>query len=92
LAGCGRILLALLLLAPTGECRRQQARSPRSNAADAAGKRQGIPVVPPHVEYRLTPLGEEIGRKVEALADWIEDKLPQIRAAQRGKPPREATG
>ena len=41
------------------------------------------PIVPPHVEYRLTPLGEEIGEKVEALADWIEVKLPAILTAQR---------
>ena len=41
------------------------------------------PVVPPHVEYRLTPLGEEIGRKVGDLAAWIEGNMDGIRAAQR---------
>ncbi|HEY8327567.1 MAG TPA: helix-turn-helix domain-containing protein [Rhodanobacter sp.] len=35
-------------------------------------------VVPPHVEYRLTPLGLEAAGKVRGLADWIEDSLPQI--------------
>lgn len=40
-------------------------------------------VVPPHVEYNLTPLGQEIGKQVEALADWIEDNLPAILAAQQ---------
>jgi DNA-binding HxlR family transcriptional regulator len=38
---------------------------------------------PPRVEYRLTPLGEEIGRRAKALADWIEGNLPAIQAAQR---------
>lgn len=52
---------------------------------DGFVERISYPVVPPHVEYRLTPLGEEIGRKVEALADWIEVKLPEILAAQREK-------
>ena len=52
---------------------------------DGFVERISYPVVPPHVEYRLTPLGEEIGRKVEALADWIEVKLPEILAAQKGK-------
>jgi DNA-binding HxlR family transcriptional regulator len=42
------------------------------------------PVVPPHVEYSLTPLGDDIGRQVESLTDWIETKLPQImRAPQK---------
>jgi DNA-binding HxlR family transcriptional regulator len=50
---------------------------------DGFVERISYPVVPPHVEYRLTPLGEEIGEKVEALADWIEVKLPEILAAQK---------
>ena len=44
--------------------------------------RKAYPVVPPHVEYSLTPLGREVALKVEALADWIEVNLPQIMAAQ----------
>jgi DNA-binding HxlR family transcriptional regulator len=52
---------------------------------DGFVERISYPVVPPRVEYRLTPLGEEIGRKVEALADWIEVKLPEILAAQKEK-------
>ncbi|MFZ2268067.1 MAG: helix-turn-helix domain-containing protein [Azonexus sp.] len=52
---------------------------------DGFVERISYPVVPPHVEYRLTPLGEEIGQKVEALADWIEVKLPVILAAQRNR-------
>ncbi len=39
-------------------------------------------VVPPHVEYRLTPLGREAAEKVRALADWIEDSLPRILEVQ----------
>lgn len=45
--------------------------------------RTSYPVVPPHVEYSLTPLGVEVGKRVEGLADWIEQNLPQIMAAQR---------
>jgi DNA-binding HxlR family transcriptional regulator len=41
------------------------------------------PVVPPHVEYSLTPLGEDIGRQVESLTDWIETNLPKIMTAQQ---------
>ncbi|WP_313519001.1 helix-turn-helix domain-containing protein [Pseudomonas sp.] len=45
--------------------------------------RVAYPVVPPHVEYSLTPLGLEVAGKVEALADWIEINLPRIQQAQR---------
>lgn len=45
--------------------------------------RVSFPVVPPHVEYNLTPLGRDIGQKVEALADWIETNLPDILIAQQ---------
>jgi len=44
--------------------------------------RVSYPVVPPHTEYSLTPLGEGIGRQVESLADWIEDNIGQIMQGQ----------
>jgi DNA-binding HxlR family transcriptional regulator len=50
--------------------------------SDGFVARKAYPVVPPHVEYSLTPLGREVALKVEALADWIEGNLPQIMAAQ----------
>lgn len=40
--------------------------------------RRSYPVVPPHVEYTLTELGQEAAIRVEALADWIEDRLPDL--------------
>jgi DNA-binding HxlR family transcriptional regulator len=40
-------------------------------------------VVPPHVEYSLTPLGREAAERVRLLADWIETSLPRIKAASR---------
>lgn len=51
--------------------------------SDGFIERIAYPVVPPHVEYNLTPLGQEIGKQVEALADWIEGNLPAILAAQQ---------
>jgi DNA-binding HxlR family transcriptional regulator len=50
---------------------------------DGFVQRIAHPVVPPHVEYRLTPLGEEIGRKVRDLAAWIEGNMDAILVAQR---------
>ena len=43
--------------------------------------RKSYPVVPPRVEYSLTPLGREVAEKVEILADWIEFNLPRIAKA-----------
>lgn len=45
--------------------------------------RKSLATVPPHVEYSLTPLGREVGQRVEALADWIEFNLPHIMEARR---------
>jgi DNA-binding HxlR family transcriptional regulator len=39
-------------------------------------------VVPPHVEYSLTPLGREAAERLEVLVDWIQDHFPQIQQAQ----------
>jgi len=40
-------------------------------------------VVPPHVEYSLTPLGREAAERLEVLVDWIEDNFPRIQQAQQ---------
>ncbi len=50
--------------------------------ADGFVLRKAYAVVPPHVEYSLTPLGCEVSAKVAALADWIEINLPQVMAAR----------
>lgn len=57
--------------------------------ADGFVTRHSYPVVPPHVEYTLTPLGFEVAEKVEALADWIEINLPQV-VASRTEPDAES--
>ena len=38
--------------------------------------------VPPRVEYRLTPLGQGIAEKVEALVEWIEGNVPRVLKAR----------
>lgn len=62
--------------------------------ADGFIERRAHPVVPPHVDYRLTPLGQEVGRHVRELADWIEGKMPAIQQARarRGETARAAAG
>lgn len=52
---------------------------------DGIVQRRSYPVVPPHVEYSLTTLGREVGKRVQTLADWIEVKLPVILEARKDK-------
>jgi DNA-binding HxlR family transcriptional regulator len=47
--------------------------------------RRSYPVVPPHVEYSLTPLGRDVGLRVQGLADWIETNLGEILQARAGR-------
>ncbi|MCG8157329.1 helix-turn-helix transcriptional regulator [Brenneria goodwinii] len=53
---------------------------PESGVRDEAGYTREA--VPPHVEYCLTPLGKEASERVKILADWIEENLTAILAAQ----------
>jgi DNA-binding HxlR family transcriptional regulator len=46
--------------------------------SDGLVERVAFDVVPPHVEYSLTPLGSEAAERVRSLADWIETNLPRI--------------
>ena len=48
---------------------------------DGLVDRRAFDVVPPHVEYELTPLGRDAAARVRALADWIEESMPRIAEA-----------
>ena len=49
---------------------------------DGFVSRVSHPVVPPFVEYSLTPMGEEVSEKVMALADWIEENFARVLEAR----------
>ena len=61
-----------------GVSEKMLAQSLQALEQDGFINRVSYPVVPPHVEYSLTPLGEQVSDKVAALADWIELNLPQV--------------
>jgi DNA-binding HxlR family transcriptional regulator len=44
----------------------------RALESDGVVRRMARPVVPPHVEYQLTPLGEQLKPALEALRDWSD--------------------
>jgi DNA-binding HxlR family transcriptional regulator len=61
-----------------GVSEKMLAQSLQALEQDGFIDRVSYPVVPPHVEYSLTPLGR--GEKVAALADWIEVNTPKVMA------------
>lgn len=72
----------------TGVSERMLALTLQTLEADGFVDRRAYPVVPPRVEYSLTPLGQEASLQVATLSDWIESNLHQVMEA-RGK--RQAT-
>ncbi|MFF8565895.1 winged helix-turn-helix transcriptional regulator [Streptomyces albidoflavus] len=50
--------------------------------------REARPGNPPHVEYRLTPLGAEVSTRLLGLITLLEDRMPEVltaRAAYDGR-------
>ena len=66
-----------------GVSERMLAQSLRLLEDDGFVRRTAHPVVPPHVDYDLTPLGYEVAAKVHALASLIEGNLGQIIAQRK---------
>jgi DNA-binding HxlR family transcriptional regulator len=54
----------------------------RSMEADGLVKRTVIDVIPPHVEYGLTPLGLTLSDPLVAICRWAMDHLPDMQAAR----------
>ncbi len=88
------VLLLVALLAGThrfsdlrrkvgGVSEKMLAQTLQALEGDGFVARKSYPVVPPHVEYSLTEMGVEVARKVESLADWIEENLPRIMGTGR---------
>ena len=54
-----------------GVSEKMLAQTLRTLAADGLIDRHARPVVPPHVEYSLTPAGEELAAHLVPLMRWI---------------------
>ena len=55
----------------------------RQMEADGLVERTVHPVIPPHVDYRLTPMGLSLGAAFCGVWIWAEAHLAQIEAARR---------
>ncbi|MFE2868403.1 winged helix-turn-helix transcriptional regulator [Embleya sp. NPDC059259] len=58
----------------------------RSLEADGLVRRVALPVVPPHVEYSLTTLGQSLSPLLTELCRWAETNLTEVRAARAVDP------
>jgi len=58
------------------------AQTLRDLEGDGLVLRTSYPVVPPHVVYSLTPLGEECAAHVATLLGWIETHVDDLKNAR----------
>ena len=58
----------------------------RSMETDGLVHRTVIDVIPPHVEYGLTPLGQTLSDPLVAICRWAMDHLPELQAARQANP------
>ena len=49
---------------------------------DGLVERKVVAVMPPHVEYSLTPLGKSLTQPVIALGNWATENIDEIEAAR----------
>lgn len=68
-----------------GVSERMLAQTLNTLVEDGFVLRKSYDVVPPHVEYSLTPLGDEASLRLKDLVGWIEGNLPAILAKGAGR-------
>jgi len=66
----------------TGVSQKMLTQTLRSLENDGLVERKVYPVVPPKVEYRLTPLGTTLIEPLEAICKWAEKHVPELQAAR----------
>lgn len=76
--GAGTMRFAELRRRVNGVSERMLAESLRQLARHRLVERRSFPVVPPHVEYTLTPLGHEAASHLSHLTDWIESNVTEL--------------
>lgn len=63
-----------------GVSEKMLAQTLRTLEQDGLVLRVAHPVIPPHVEYSLTPLGRELSDRLTPLMDWIAGNADAILA------------
>jgi DNA-binding HxlR family transcriptional regulator len=65
-----------------GVSEKMLAQTLRELERDGLVQRTSRPVVPPYVDYRLTPMGEGVAERVENLVRYVEVNLRDFLDAQ----------
>ncbi|MFF9849737.1 winged helix-turn-helix transcriptional regulator [Streptomyces litmocidini] len=65
-----------------GVSEKMLAQTLRTLERDGFVHRDAKPVIPPRVDYGLTPLGEEAARRVWELARWTERRVDEVQEAR----------
>ncbi|MFB9709389.1 winged helix-turn-helix transcriptional regulator [Streptosporangium sandarakinum] len=78
----GTMRFTELLRAIPGISQRMLTVTLRGLERDGLVRRTVHPVIPPHVDYDLTPLGETLREIVSALLDWTHEHLEEIGRAR----------
>lgn len=73
-----------------GVSQRMLTLSLRGLERDGLVKRTVFPVVPPRVEYELTPVGRSLHAPVSALGEWARNHVAEIDAAREAFDRKEA--
>jgi DNA-binding HxlR family transcriptional regulator len=67
----------------SGVSQKMLTQSLRTLERDRLVRRTIYPIVPPRVDYALTPLGETLMQPLSALYQWTEKHLKKIQEARR---------
>ncbi|GAA3004764.1 winged helix-turn-helix transcriptional regulator [Kitasatospora sp. NPDC058063] len=67
----------------TGVSEKMLAQTLQTLERDGFVLREAHPVIPPRVDYSLTPLGREAAELVAALAHWSERRVPEVETARQ---------
>jgi DNA-binding HxlR family transcriptional regulator len=81
--GDGTHRWAELRRAVDGISEKMLASTLRELEADGLVRREALPVIPPHVEYSLTPLGEDLLERLMPLLEWVGRHATEIVGARR---------
>lgn len=79
----GTMRFAELRRKVNGVSERMLAKSLQQLEAHHLLVRTSYPVVPPHVEYTLTPLGRDAAGRMAKLTDWIEEHIHALIEQER---------
>ncbi|NUT46062.1 MAG: helix-turn-helix transcriptional regulator [Saccharothrix sp.] len=79
----GSLRFGELRRAVTGVSEKMLAQTLQALERDGLVHREVHPVIPPRVDYSLTPLGAHAAERIGELFGWIEENLAAFTAAQR---------